>query len=147
MEKELRVLKDVRQLALKMQHAGLQEIEWRGARWSVRLRFPNDAVAKTAVPPLAITVEREASLLPVCSPIPGRLLLSHPSHGDAFIQPGQRIKPHALLALVRVGPLYLPVRSPVDATVESIVAQADQQLEYGSEIALLLPLTPAVGKL
>lgn len=41
MEKELIAFEDVRQLAQKMHNAGLRELEWRGADWSVRLRYPS----------------------------------------------------------------------------------------------------------
>ncbi len=115
MEKKLIAFEDVRQLAQKMHNAGLREIEWRGADWSVRLRYPGGktiAEPPPPPPPLPPTVA-ETSLLPVCSPMPGRLLLSHPSHGEAFVSEGLRVEPDDILALVQVGPLYLPVRSPV----------------------------------
>ena len=52
-----------------------------------------------------------------------------------------------VLALVQVGPLYLPVRSPVAGTLKSLMAPAGSRLEYGSEIALLLPTDAASAKL
>jgi biotin carboxyl carrier protein len=79
--------------------------------------------------------------------MPGRLLLSHPSHGEAFVSEGQRVEPDDILALVQVGPLYLPVRSPVAGTLKSLVATSGNRLEYGSEIALLLPTDAASAKL
>ncbi|TCV09000.1 acetyl-CoA carboxylase biotin carboxyl carrier protein [Samsonia erythrinae] len=139
MEKQQIALKDVRQLAQKMHNAGLREIEWRGADWSVRLRYPG--VKTTAKPPqLPPPTATETRLLPVCSPMPGRLLLSHPSQGEPFVSEGKHIEPHDILALVQVGPLYLPVRGPVAGTIARVVATAGSRLEYGSEIALLLPV-------
>ena len=41
MENDLIAFEDVRQLAQKMHNAGLRELEWRGADWSVRLRYPS----------------------------------------------------------------------------------------------------------
>lgn len=80
-------------------------------------------------------------------PDAGRLLLSHPSHGEAFVSEGQHVAPNDILALVQVGPLYLPVRSPVAGTLKNLVAPAGSRLEYGSEIALLLPTDAASAKL
>lgn len=145
MGKELIAFEDVRQLAQKMHNAGLRELEWRGADWSVRLRYPGGKTM--AEPPPLPPPAGENRLLPVCSPMPGRLRLSHPSHGEAFVREGQRVEPDDILALVQVGPLYLPVRSPVAGTLKSLVATAGSQLEYGSEIALLLPADAASAKL
>jgi len=41
----------------------------------------------------------------------------------------------------------LPVRSPVAGTLKSLMAPAGSRLEYGSEIALLLPTDAASAKL
>ncbi|HFP9303463.1 acetyl-CoA carboxylase biotin carboxyl carrier protein [Raoultella planticola] len=144
MEKELIAFEDVRQLAQKMHNAGLRELEWRGADWSVRLRYPG---GKTMAEPPPLPAAAEPPLLSVCSPMPGRLLLSHPSHGEAFVSEGQRVEPDDILALVQVGALYLPVRSPVAGTLKSLVATSGNRLEYGSEIALLLPADAASAKL
>ena len=144
MEKELIAFEDVRQLAQKMHNAGLRELEWRGADWSVRLRYPG---GKTMAEPPPLPAAAATPLLPVCSPMPGRLLLSHPSHGEAFVSEGQRVEPDDILALVQVGALYLPVRSPVAGTLKSLVATSGNRLEYGSEIALLLPADAASAKL
>ena len=134
MEKELIAFEDVRQLAQKMHNAGLRELEWRGADWSVRLRYPSGKTM--AEPPPLPPLAAETRPLSVCSPMPGRLLLSHPSHGEAFVSEGQP-----------VAPLYLPVRSPVAGTLKSLMAPAGSRLEYGSEIALLLPTDAASAKL
>ena len=138
MEKELIAFEDVRQLAQKMHNAGLRELEWRGADWSVRLRYPSGKTM--AEPPPLPPLAAETRPLSVCSPMPGRLLLSHPSHGEAFVSEGQHVAPNDILALVQVGPLYLPVRSPVAGTLKNLVAPAGSRLEYGSEIALLQPV-------
>ncbi|HBX7940856.1 TPA: acetyl-CoA carboxylase biotin carboxyl carrier protein subunit [Klebsiella pneumoniae] len=145
MEKELIAFEDVRQLAQKMHNAGLRELEWRGADWSVRLRYPSGKTM--AEPPPLPPLAAETRPLSVCSPMPGRLLLSHPSHGEAFVSEGQHVASNDILALVQVGPLYLPVRSPVAGTLKSLMAPAGSRLEYGSEIALLLPTDAASAKL
>ena len=136
MEKELIAFEDVRQLAQKMHNAGLRELEWRGADWSVRLRYPG---GKTMAEPPPLPAAAEPPLLPVCSPMPGRLLLSHPSHGEAFVSEGQRVEPDDILALVQVGALYLPVRSPV-TVLESLVLWS-----VSLSSTLPLALLPAVA--
>jgi hypothetical protein len=90
MEKELIAFEDVRQLAQKMHNAGLRELEWRGADWSVRLRYPSGKTM--AEPPPLPPLAAETRPLSVCSPMPGRLLLSHPSHGEAFVSEGSTLR-------------------------------------------------------
>ena len=69
--------------------------------------------------------------------MPGRVLLRHPQQDAAWIQPGQRVTQHELLALLKVGALYLPLRSPTTGVVAHIVAEQGQAVEFGSPIVLI----------
>lgn len=137
MNKDAISLKELRQLARKMNAAGLHELEWRNAHLSVRLRYDAPGVTLPAAAQATVAGPAERTLTPVCAPMPGHIVLCHPSHGEAYVQPGQQVKQHDLLALVKVGPLYLPLRSPVDGTLAAIQVGALEQVEYGSEIMLL----------
>lgn len=137
MDKDAIALNELRQLAHKMNAAGLQELEWRDAHRTVRLRYDAPDVTLSAAGQETVSGQTARALTPVCAPMPGHIVLCHPSHGEAYVQPGQRVKQHDLLALVKVGPLYLPLRSPVEATLAAIRVGELERVEYGSEIMLL----------
>jgi acetyl-CoA carboxylase biotin carboxyl carrier protein len=67
----------------------------------------------------------------------GTLLTAPPLGGPAFAAPGQRIEKGGILALLRFGPLYRPVRSPVAGIVEALLAEPGALVGYGQEIARL----------
>lgn len=132
MKKQALTFDQIRQLAKKMRAAGLHKLELRNEVWSLKMRYP-DAVepANTRAAP------EEKKLSPLCAPMPGKVLLSHPCQCTAYVQPGQQVKHNELLALLKVGPFYLPLRSPADGRVASIDVQPDQAVEFGSEILQL----------
>ena len=132
MEKQALTLDQIRQLAKKMRTAGLHELELRNETWSLKMRFPEHIMP---VNPLAAPVEKNLS--PLRAPMPGKVLLSHPCQRVAYVQPGQQVKHNELLALLKVGPLYLPLRSPVDGRVVSVEVKPDQVVEFDSEILQL----------
>lgn len=143
MEKQALTLGQIRALAKKMHQAGLHKLELHSDGWSLKLRYPERTpplVAAAAAP-----VEKE--VLPLRAPLPGKILLSHPCQQTAYMQPGQKVKHNELLALLKVGPLYLPLRSPTGGVVTSIRVQPNQAVEYGSEIALLTPDEPLAAAL
>ena len=132
MDRQALTLDQIRQLAKKMHTAGLHELELRNEVWSLKMRYPErvESVNTTAAP-----VEKTFSTLR--APMPGKVLLSHPCQGAAYVRPGQQVKHSELLALLKVGPLYLPLRSPAEGRVISIEVQPDQAVEFGSEIVKL----------
>lgn len=150
MEKERIAFKDVRDLVNRMRRSGLQEIEWRSSTWSVRLRNSDSAPcsAISTVASAASIVKDIQPLttktVPVCSPIPGYLLLHNVMSEQPLINHGMKVKKNDLLALIKVGPVYLPVRSPIDGIVDDIICSDGSILEYGTEIALLRPSEDAL---
>lgn len=141
-EKKLN-LREIRDIARKMSRARLQEITLNYPHGSVRLRYDH-------LPPLVPehspaypdpAPPGEPGLLPVCAPIPGRLMLCHPDNNEPCVGLSQQVKKDDLVALVQAGPLYLPVLSPADGMLECFMADAGSIVEYGSEIAQLKPVT------
>ena len=131
MNKPALPLKHIRQLAKKMLAAGLSEIELRSAGTVLKLR-----AAPQIARPLPIS-DVHPALTPLPASMPGTVLLRHPSHGSAYVQIGQTVKSQDLLALLKVGAFYLPLRSPVDGVIARIDAQQDQSVEFGSNIMWL----------
>lgn len=139
MEKNRLAFDQIRQLAKKMHASGLHEITLNNRHWSLTLRYPpRQAAGAPPHAPAPVTppgTSPEATPLP--APMPGRVVLRHPQHDAAWVQPGQAVKQHELVALLKVGAFYLPLRSPTDGVVARIMVAQDQAVEFGSDIMLI----------
>lgn len=135
MEKQALTLDQIRRLAKKMHAAGLHELELHNDVCSLKMRFP-----EPGAPVSTLTAPVEKALFALRAPMPGRVLLAHPCQRTTYVQPGQQVRHDEMLALLKVGPLYLPLRSPADGRVVRIDVQPDQAVEFGSEIVQLAPL-------
>ena len=134
MERNGIALTHIRLIAQKMRSTGLGEIQWQDESTSVRLRFAPAEVQATVIPE---PESQPAALTPVVATLPGQIVLAHPSASEPLVQSGQRVKQHQLLALLKVGPPYLPVHSPAEGTVVDVQVASGQVVEYGSEIIQL----------
>lgn len=132
MEKTAIPLPTLRAVARKMQTAGLNHLALGGKTWSVKMTF-------AAVPPSLPQATPAPSIAtrPVGAPMPGTLRLRHPLSQQDFVQAGQAVKPDDVLALVQVGPLYLPITSPVRGTVNNIAISDGARVEYDEEILII----------
>lgn len=127
MEKTV-TLEALTQLTQSLRATSISHLVLKGRAWSVYI---------TTTPSIAPLPA--ADVLPrftlMCSPAPGRVLLRHPLLAENFAAPGSPIKQHDLLALVKVGALYLPVRSPVAGRLVSFHVSEGDAVEFGQEIA------------
>lgn len=139
MHKNAIALNEIRQLANKMKTAGLQALEWRGTSWAVRIGYTPRSTFIPLSPGEHTAADVELNQLPVIATLPGRIVLRHPDDNEAYVQVGQHVQQNELLALIKVGPLYLPLRSPVNGTLTSIKVEPEQCVEYGCEIMWLEP--------
>ncbi|ORM69835.1 acetyl-CoA carboxylase biotin carboxyl carrier protein [Pantoea rwandensis] len=134
MEKTAIPLPTLRALARKMQRSGLNSLALEGKQWSVRLTF-------APMPPRPAAVLTKEDNSPVSqaigAPLPGTLLRRHPYSQQDFVQPGQQVEPHDLLAMVQVGPLYVPVLSPAKGRVQQLSLSSHSPVEYDQEILIL----------
>lgn len=132
MEKTAIPLPTLRAVARKMQTAGLSHLALGGKAWSVKMTF-------AAVPPCVPHADPDRPIVtrPIGAPMPGTLRLRHPLNQQDFVQPGQVVKPDEVLALVQVGPLYLPVTSPVNGTVKTVAIRDGSPVEYDEEIMII----------
>ncbi|ORM65070.1 acetyl-CoA carboxylase biotin carboxyl carrier protein subunit [Pantoea rodasii] len=112
-----------------MQRSGLKSLALEGKQWSVRLTF-----APVPALPVMPTEETPPITQVIGAPLPGTLLRRHPHSQQDFVQPGQQVAPQDLLALVQVGPLYVPVLSPIKGRVQQLRVEADSAVEYDEEI-------------
>lgn len=71
------------------------------------------------------------------APMPGVVLLQHPLNGLMLAKAGDAIEKFALLGLLKVGAVYLPLRSPVSGVLTAIEVEQGEAVEYGREIFVL----------
>jgi len=137
MDKTAIPLPTLRALARKMQSSGLNSLALDGKHWSVRLTF-----AATPATPAPVTLPA-AEIPPITqrigAPMPGTLLRRHPHSPQDFVAPGQHIEAGAVVALVQVGPLYVPVISPDSGTIRSLMAEHLSAVEYDEDILTFAP--------
>lgn len=131
-------INELRQVARKMQRSGLSGIEIRRGDYHVHLTYaPPPPVICTHAEPVAHAVTPPA--LAIRSMMPGHVLLQHPSDSSPYINQGMRVEKGALLALIKVGVIYLPLRSPAEGVVASLCVSQGDRVEYDSEIMTLQP--------
>lgn len=131
MEKTV-TLEALAQLTESLRATSISHLALKGKTWSIHL---------TATPysaPAGVT-DAAVRLTSVCSPAPGRALLRHPLLAERFAVPGSLITPNDLLAMVKVGALYLPVRSPVSGRLISFDVSEGDAVEFDQEIAKIQP--------
>ncbi|WP_338558207.1 acetyl-CoA carboxylase biotin carboxyl carrier protein subunit [Erwinia sp. E_sp_B04_7] len=138
MENRAPALRDLRQIAQKMWASGLSSIEISGGNYRVHMKY-------AALPPAPLFQPFESGDLPVaapatretlCAPMPGIVLLQHPLSDQPFTRPGLFVRKNTLLGLLKVGLLYLPLRSPGEGVVGVIAEQGDR-VEFGAGIFTL----------
>ncbi|MBP2196190.1 acetyl-CoA carboxylase biotin carboxyl carrier protein [Pantoea cypripedii] len=142
MEKTAIPLPTLRAIARRMRRSGLSRLELGGKDWSVRLTF---APLPPAPPPAPKPLP--SSTHAVTATMPGTLLLRHPLSQQDFVQPGQQVQPEEVLALVQVGPLYLPVTSTSAGRVENVTVGGGSPVEYNQEIMIIHQDNPALPRL
>jgi biotin carboxyl carrier protein len=118
-------LSEIRQLAewLKEHHLAGAEM----TRPGVHLMLKRSVEPVTVVAPAAVLVEdnvlRTTGL--------GRLLLTHPEQTEPFVAVGDQLSAGQLVALLQVGDLLLPQRSPHAARVVDVRVPCGTTVGYG----------------
>ena len=136
MEKKAPALSELRSVAQKMRKSGLSQIELRGNGFRVSMKYApvSPAVLPGRVPEATPALPALTAPDAVCAPFPGIVLLQHPISKIPFTQPGDKVGKDALLGLLKVGVIYLPLRSPVQGVVESLCVKDGDCVEYGAAI-------------
>ncbi len=139
MNKSAIPLPTLRALARKMQSSGLSSLALDGKHWSVRLAFAATPAAPAPVSARVPAPETPPLTQRIGAPMPGTLLRRHPHSQQDFVAPGQQMVAGEVVALVQVGPLYVPVRSPTSGTIRSLTAEHLSAVEYDEEILIFAP--------
>ncbi len=129
-------LQELEQLAQSLRATSIAHLALRGKGWSV-------SMTATPQPPFIPPTDAAPSLTAVYSPAPGLALLHHPLLAENFTAPGQPVKAGDVLALVKVGVVYFPVRSPVSGIFMSAGVDHGEAVEFEQEIARIQCDKPA----
>ncbi|MCA6998403.1 acetyl-CoA carboxylase biotin carboxyl carrier protein [Dickeya solani] len=124
-------LKVLQQLARSLRATSISHVALKGETWSIRLTtVPHVALPAAPAKPSCLT----APLTSLCAPAPGRVLLRHPLLDGNFAVPGAMVNQHEMLAMLKVGTLYLPVRSTVSGRLIAFTVSDGDVVEFGQEI-------------
>ncbi len=128
---------ELRQIAHKISQSGMQDIEIAGSHYRVRMRCaPRRPQPQPQAEPQPVAQAEPENKI-ITAQRPGIIWFTHPLNGKAISTPGETVKPGALLALLSIGHLMLPVRSPVGGTLLEHCAANGSVVEYGSELLAL----------
>ena len=140
---------ELRQIALKMNRSGLQDIEIAGDHYRIHLRCdPTPPVTRStsttspaagttgAALPIAATPPAEAM---ITAQRPGIIWFTHPLNDQVIAKPGATICAEDLIALLGIGQLLLPVYSPISGTVQRQCVTNGTVVEFGTELIALSP--------
>ncbi|CPR19244.1 acetyl-CoA carboxylase biotin carboxyl carrier protein subunit [Brenneria goodwinii] len=128
-------LNELRQIARKMHQSGLSGIEIRNCHYQVRLAYaPRHSIAPAAMPAVGALAVPAAPTTTARAMMPGYVLLHHPTNEKPFTAVGETVAKDALLALIKVGLVYLPLLSPAAGVVASLAVAHGDRVQYDSEI-------------
>jgi acetyl-CoA carboxylase biotin carboxyl carrier protein len=121
--------RDLSQIAAWMQAAGIAEIELRSNGKAIRMQIGGTGEASVVTGTPAAAVGRHIRSTGI-----GTLLLAHPLRKEPLVKAGDAVKQGDVVALLQVGPAYLPVKAPSDGVIGAVVAEAGTRVGFGSPI-------------
>lgn len=119
-------IEEIRQLALWLKEHHLVGAEL--SRPGVHLTLKRGAATATVVAPAAVAVVEDKALRTTGL---GRLLLTHPQQNQPFVAVGDPLSAGQLVAVLQVGELLLPQRSPHAARVVDVRVPCGTNVGYG----------------
>ncbi|PBP41970.1 hypothetical protein CCL14_08340 [Pseudomonas syringae] len=137
-------IKEIRQLAACIRDAGITVLELRRPGFELLIRC-GEPVQDCAVPSAPqVAVEPSALTAHVVSADnPGVFVSSHPDERSSYVKPGDAVAVGGLVGLLRIGLLYLPVRSHQAGRVLRFLAAENERVGYGQPLIELEELDHA----
>lgn len=120
-------IREIRQLATWLGEAQLSALELK--RPGLELFIKRSPAA-----PAIRRVDREPDHPLVKAPQPGLFIQHRPDERSAYAQPGETVEAGQLLGLLKIGGLYLPVRSSMAGKLIRSIAQDGEQVGYGQPL-------------
>lgn len=130
-------------IAAAMARAGLARLELDGPGLRLVLErgppsAPPESEGRTeTAAPVPAEPERPAPQ-PLRSPGPGTFLRAHPFE-DPLVADGETVAAGRVVALVRVGDVLLPVRTPMACRILGATAAEESLVGYGDPLLAVLP--------
>ena len=129
-------LDHVDQLCAWLADTDINLLELRSPTRTVRLVYDGTRVTIETVDG---TEGAHPSALVVRAPAPGIFLQQHPLRDRAIAAIGEDVAADAPLGLLQIGPLLLPVSTPLAGTVTDVLARHGTIVGYGTPLLELQP--------
>ena len=126
---------DIERLARILERSGVASIEIEEDGQSLKLVMETGEWTAPASGLAAPTGHSHEVAIAAKAEVAGIFIAAHPWRERPFVEPGQTIEAGAIVGLVKIGLLYIPVRSPVAGLIDEIVAKAGATVGYGTPIA------------
>jgi acetyl-CoA carboxylase biotin carboxyl carrier protein len=134
-------ISDIPQIAAWISEAGIATYELTGPDFRICLRRSVKARSKRVVSAGSVrgadAPARGQSDVAV-SPGVGLFLHAHPVQETALVEPNKPVTAGQPLGLLQVGPILLPVVSPCDGIVASVIASDRSLVGYGDPLVALM---------
>ncbi|POD72159.1 hypothetical protein BKM17_21935 [Pseudomonas syringae group genomosp. 3] len=128
-------INEIRQLAGWIRDAGLTVLELKRPGFELLIR--RGVRADTQASPTDVQAAAEQSQAAACviaADNPGVFVTSHPDEKNSYVKPGDSVAAGQLLGLLRIGRLYLPVRSSQAGRVVRFLAAEHERVGYGQPL-------------
>lgn len=98
-----------------------------------------EALNPASTAPVEAPAEEDSSLHAITSPIVGTFYKAPSPDSDPFVEIGTKVKPGTTLCIVEAMKLMNEIESDVAGTVEKILLQNAEGVEYGQKMFLIKP--------
>ena len=152
-------LKKIKELVRLMVDNNLQEISLRDGAEEVNLKRPgantapstaaqapgvqavDQAEPATTGPPAAEKIEApsEDELGAIRSPMVGTFYATPNPEAPPYVQVGSQVTPDTVVCIVEAMKVFNEIKAEVSGTIEKLVAQNEEAVEYGQELFLVRP--------
>jgi acetyl-CoA carboxylase biotin carboxyl carrier protein len=126
---------DIERLAQILQRSGVASIEIQESGRSLKLVMETGERTRPVSALAAPTGHSHEVAIVAKAEVAGIFIAAHPWRERPFVEPGQTIEAGAIVGLVKIGLLYVPVRSPAAGIIDEIVAKGGATVGYGAPIA------------
>jgi acetyl-CoA carboxylase biotin carboxyl carrier protein len=126
---------DIERLAQILQRSGVASIEIEENGQSLKLVMETGERTRPTSALAAPTGHCHAVAIVAKAEVAGIFIAAHPWREKPFVEPGQAIEAGAIVGLVKIGLLYVPVRSPAAGLIDEFVAKPGATVGYGTPIA------------
>ncbi|RMP80916.1 biotin/lipoyl-containing protein [Pseudomonas syringae] len=128
-------INEIRQLAGWIRDAGLTVLELKRPGFELLIRRGIRADSHASRADLDVAVEQPpATALVIAADNPGVFVSRHSDEKNSYVKPGDTVAAGQLLGLLRIGLLYLPVRSQQAGRVTRFLAAEHERVGYGQPL-------------